>query len=85
MDTSSIVEIFRTQEGENGYKTAITIVYFYDWAFLHGFSSEPTMECVRELKEYLRTKNVSEVFIMKRGRDGSFRKVKFKLRNKNHE
>lgn len=74
-----LVEIFRTNKRKQGYTTAVTITYFLDWAFLHGFSSTPTFNCLREIKVYLKTKGVTKAFAAKQ-RGGVIRPVEYSIR-----
>lgn len=72
---NTIVEVFRTDENnKDGYKTIVHITYFLDWAFIQGFSSPPTFKCIREIKEHLRSKGITDVWVAKKNQDGTVRK-----------
>ena len=73
-----VVEIFSTNKRKQGYTTAVTITYFLDWAFIHGFSSTPKFSCHREVKNHLKSKGVTKAFVVKQ-RGGVMRPVEWKI------
>lgn len=77
---NTIVEVFRTGvDNKDGYKTIVHITYFLDWAFIQGFSSPPTLQCHREIREHMRSRGITDVWVAKKDDDGSMRKVHMKI------
>lgn len=74
---NTLVEVFRTGECAEGYTTAVTISYFLNTAYIHGFSGQPTLACFRELKAYLKARGVAKAVIAKKDAEGNFREVVF--------
>lgn len=58
-----IVEIFRTAEDKANYdfKSAVTISYFGDIAFIQGLSGTFTTKCWREVVDYLENKGIKQI------------------------
>ena len=58
MAAQTVVEIYRTSEHLGRYRTALTITYFGDTAFIQAVSGTFTPYCWRELAAYFIIKGI---------------------------
>lgn len=65
-----IVEVYRTQECKINYsfKSAVTISYFGDIAFIQGLSGTFTTKCWKEIYEYLEKKGIRQGQYFRKGK-----------------
>ena len=70
MAAETIVEIYRTQEDreKHYFVSAVTISYFGTTAFIQGLSGTFTIQCWKEIREYLISKGIEDVEYYRRGR-----------------
>lgn len=62
MSAQVVCEIYRTNENNGTFVSAVTITYFGTEASIQGLSGTFTLSCWRELTDYLKTvKNIKTV------------------------
>jgi len=69
MAAESIVEIYRTQEdvSRHYFVAAVTITWFGKKAFIQGLSGTFSLQCWRELKDYLMSKGCIQAQYYRKG------------------
>lgn len=71
MAAETLVEVYRTQEDKSTFffVSVCTITYFNDTAFIQGLSGNFTIQCWKELQEYLlKNPKVKKVEYIRRGK-----------------
>ncbi len=70
MAAEAIVELYRTQEDreKHYFVSVVTVTYFGTTAFIQGLSGTFTIQCWKEIREYLISKGIKEVRYYRRGR-----------------
>lgn len=81
MGAQLLSEIYRTNEGKGTYMLAVTIVYAGDVAYLYGLDESPSLRCLREIRQHLRSRGVS-VVRHERFHNGRFHPVEHRLRKR---